>query len=60
VPWPGPVFGQAGDAVGDLFVRPGAVSGTAIAADAQDLGGVRPADAGGGRGADAAPLAAAV
>jgi hypothetical protein len=56
----GQVFGQAGDAVGDLFVRPGATGGAAVAADAQDLGGVRPAEAGGGGGADAAPFAAAV
>jgi hypothetical protein len=41
----GQVLGQAGDAVGDLFVRPGAAGGAAVAADAQDLGGVRPGDA---------------
>ena len=56
----GQVCGQAGDAVGDLLVRPGAVGGAGVAADAQDLGGVRPGDAVGGGGADAAPFAAAV
>jgi hypothetical protein len=57
---PGQADGQAGDAVGDLLVRPRAAGGAAVAADAQDLGGVRPVDAVRGGGADAAPLAAAV
>src|ERR1700733_14331 len=37
----GQVRGQAGDAVGDFLVRPGAVRGSGIAADPHDLGGVR-------------------
>src|SRR6266849_543913 len=51
---------QAGDAVGDLLVLPGAVRGAGVAADAHDLGGVRPGDAVSGGGTDAALLAAAV
>ena len=38
----GQLRGQAGDAVGDFLVLPGAVRGAGVAADAQDLGGVRP------------------
>ena len=56
----GQVRGQAGDAVGDLLLLSGAVRGAGVAADAQDLGGVRPVAARGEGGADAAPLAAAV
>ena len=56
----GQLHRQAGDAVGDLLVRPRAAGGAAVAADAQDLGGVRPVDAVGGGGADGPPLAAAV
>ena len=41
-------------------MRPGAVRGPGVAADAHDLGGVRPGDAIGGGGADGPPLAAAV
>jgi hypothetical protein len=57
---PGEVGGQAGDAVGDLLVRPRAVRGAGVAADADDLRGARPVDAGGGSGADAASFAAPV
>src|SRR5512135_3397710 len=56
----GQVRGQAGDAVGDLLVRPRAAGGARVAADTQDLGGVRPIDAIGRGGADGPPLAAAV
>jgi hypothetical protein len=41
-------------------VRPRAVGGAGVAADAHDLGGVRPVDAVGRGGADGPPLAAAV
>jgi hypothetical protein len=57
---PGQASGQAGDAEGDLLVRPRAVRGPRVAADTDDLGGVRPGDAVGGGDTDAAPLAAAV
>jgi len=48
----GQAAGQAGDAVGDFLVLPGAAGGAGIAADAQDLGGVRPVDAAGGGSTD--------
>jgi hypothetical protein len=41
----GEIGGQAGDAVGDLLAGPRAAGGAGVAADAQDLGGVRPVDA---------------
>jgi hypothetical protein len=52
--------GEAGDAVGDFLAFPGAAGGAGVAADAQDLGGVRPVDFVGGGGADGALLASAV
>jgi len=52
----GEAGGEAGDAVGDLLAFPGAAGGACVAADAQDLGGVRPAGAVGGGGADGALL----
>jgi len=54
------VAGHAGDAVGDLLRRPVAGGRARVAADAQDLGGSRPVDAGCGGGADGAALLAAV
>jgi hypothetical protein len=60
VPWPGEVCGEAGDGVGDLLAFPGAAGRPGVAADAQDLGGVRPVDPVGGGGADGALLPAAV
>lgn len=53
------VRGQAGD-VWAICLRPRAAGGAGVAADAQDLGGVRPVDAVGRGGADDPPLAAAV
>jgi hypothetical protein len=57
---PGEAGGEAGDAGGDFLALPGSAGGPGVAADAQDLGGVRPVDAVGRGGADAALLAAAV
>ena len=56
----GQVRGEAGDAIGDLLVRPRAAGGAGVTADAQDLGGVRPAGPVVGGSADEALLAAAV
>ena len=57
---PGEGGGEAGDAVGDFLAFPRSAGGAGVAADAQDLGGVRPVDSGGGGGADGALLPAAV
>jgi hypothetical protein len=55
---PGEAGGEAGDAGGDFLALPGSAGGPGVSADAQDLGGVRPVDAVGRGGADAALLAA--